>query len=277
MTDTRFMKTIKYFVTFCILALSTQCWGIWNSSSFNKENYSFVFRFETQMLCTATLLSAKVAITAAHCFSDFDYFSARKIRVTTYSNEDIGFVRFKKIMFHPQFNTNNLEDGTIPAGDAAFDTALIILTDNSQSLNNSTKSITEKWGALNIADFSISQTDNIIGLGLGNTNDNDQLADLGAINLKSNSTIHSALNSNSPILNFTPKTNQSMCPGDSGGPIIKITKTGPILLGNLSGKVNTRTGSDTKNAKPCEDQNHLFYVSNFFLNRHWITTAINEN
>ncbi len=265
------MQLLKYVLVSLLLLNSSVTLGVWNSSEIDKSNYSYVFRFETEMVCTATLLTRTIAITAAHCFSDFNITTNKKFRAIDASNQDVGFVHFKKIIFHPQYDMDELKDGTLPVEKSGFDIAMIILSENDQYVNQSTNAFLEKY-SLPIVAPNLTANDDLLGLGLGSTNDTGDLADLGAAVLKTNSVTFTSAS----MLKFSGRANQSLCPGDSGGPIIKMHKGIPELLGNLSGKISLRIGSDSKNARTCEDDQYSYYVTNFFLHRDWIKSVISS-
>lgn len=267
------MRLLKSVFVFLVLINSSISFGVWNSAEIDKNNYSFVFRFETEMVCTATLLTKTIAITAAHCFLDFNITTNKKFRAIAVNNQDVGLVRFKKIIFHSNYDMNELKDGTLPVEKSGFDIALIILSDNDEYVNNSTTAFLDHY-SLPVTPPSLTITDFLYGLGMGSTDDNGNLGELGAAVLKNSPGVDSF----SPVLKFNNgKAQQSMCAGDSGGPIIRIHKGVLQLLGNLSGKVSTRTGSDAKNARSCEDDQHVFYVTNFYLHRDWINSVISAS
>ena len=158
-----------------------------------------------------------------------------------------------------------------PLKKSGFDIAMIILSENDQYVNQSTNAFLEKY-SLPIVAPNLTANDDLLGLGLGSTNDTGDLADLGAAVLKTNSVTFTSAS----MLKFSGRANQSLCPGDSGGPIIKMHKGIPELLGNLSGKISLRIGSDSKNARTCEDDQYSYYVTNFFLHRDWIKSVISS-
>jgi len=238
-------NNLKYYLSLFILITLVSCGEnqsnkkIVSSNIFGgksiEENLSLkkhivgVSRYKTQGICTGTIISDQVILTAAHCVPENT--DANEIKIIfdhDFQTQKENKINAESIIIH--------EDYVLNEKIIANDIALIKLE----------KSIPDNYSPLNLNDissliFSEIKKSTVSGFGYSRV----EFPRLGLGNLRFTEIEALELNENSPLIYFDQSKGRGVCQGDSGGGAFVIQNDQWIQIG-VTSFVNTKENNPKK-------------------------------
>lgn len=199
------------------------------SAQNNLSRSVALMRFSSGGTCSASFLTTKMLVTAAHCTRGV---AASSVTMMVRNSKGAWVsAEVSKLISHPQFTQSNSVVGTR----VKYDIGLI-------QLKNEFSVPVRPLKIGSVGDMVTEKDVTVVGYGWNGPS-------TGAGTLRSGvmkGLVQSHYNFyNREGLYMVPKSSQAVCPGDSGGAVLKGTSTSTLLIGVNSLSNACQNGSDT--------------------------------